>query len=290
MAIVNLGENTLNTKKHSKKVYVLLLITLLVFVLAGCASNRTTMPMIDENSTGFWNHTILYNLQQIIIAISNFFGGHYAIGIVVFTIIIRTLLIPLYQYQQKSTNKMQAVQPKMNELREKYSSQDLETQQKFQAEIKKLQDEAGYNPWLSFLPLIIQLPILTAVYQAIVRSPELTQGSFLWMNLGERDPFFILPLVTAGLTWYNSHLIQIQTGNTGGTVKVMQWVMPVFIFFITFGLASAISLYMVTTNAFSVVQTLVLNNPFKKQREREEEEARKKDLERRLRKARRRNR
>ncbi|MCI5775613.1 MAG: membrane protein insertase YidC [Aerococcus sp.] len=280
----------MNTKKHSKKVYVLLLITLLVFVLAGCASNRTTMPMIDENSTGFWNHTILYNLQQIIIAISNFFGGHYAIGIVVFTIIIRTLLIPLYQYQQKSTNKMQAVQPKMNELREKYSSQDLETQQKFQAEIKKLQDEAGYNPWLSFLPLIIQLPILTAVYQAIVRSPELTQGSFLWMNLGERDPFFILPLVTAGLTWYNSHLIQIQTGNTGGTVKVMQWVMPVFIFFITFGLASAISLYMVTTNAFSVVQTLVLNNPFKKQREREEEEARKKDLERRLRKARRRNR
>lgn len=283
-------KNTLNTKKQSKKVYVLMLIALFVFVLAGCAANRTGMPMINENSTGFWDRTILYNLQRIIIAISNFFGGYYAFGIIIFTIIVRTLLIPLYQFQQNSTAKMQAVQPKMNELREKYSSKDIETQQKFQAEMKQLQEEAGYNPWLSFLPLLIQLPILMAVYQAIVRSPELTQGSFLWMNLGERDPFFILPLVTAGLTWYNSYLMQVQTGNTGGTAKVLQWVMPVFIFFITFGLASAISLYMVTTTAFSVVQTLLLNNPYKKQRERKEAEQKKKDLERRLRKARRRNR
>ncbi|MDO4670158.1 MAG: membrane protein insertase YidC [Aerococcus sp.] len=279
----------MNNNKSTKRWLVLALGLVLVLVLTGCASGAagSAFAPISENSTGFWDRTILYNLSQFIIWLSDVFGGDYAIGIILFTLIVRAVLIPLYQFQQNSTTRMQEMQPEMQALREKYASKDPETQQKLEEETAKLQEKYDYNPWIGCLPLVIQLPILTAVYQAIIRTPELTQGHFLWMNLGDADPYFILPLVAAIFMWYNSYLMQVASGQKGGMNVAMQWVMPIMIFIIVMRLPAAISLYMVATNLFSVFQTLLINNPYRQQRERKEKEAHEKDIQRRLEKARR---
>ncbi|MDO4680989.1 MAG: membrane protein insertase YidC [Aerococcus sp.] len=279
----------MNNHQSRKRWLLLGLGLVLVLVLTGCASNGSgaLFSPINENSTGFWDRIILYNLSQIIIYLSNLFGGNYAVGIILFTIIIRAVLIPLYQFQQNSTTRMQEMQPEMQALREKYASKDPESQQKLEEETAKLQEKYDYNPWIGCLPLIIQLPILTAVYQAIIRTPELRQGHLLWMNLGNADPYFILPLLAAIFMWYNSYLMQVASGQKGGMSVAMQWVMPIMIFIIVMQLPAAISLYMVTTNLFSVVQTLAINNPYRQQQERQEKAAHERELNRRLEKARR---
>lgn len=257
----------------------LLVVSLVVF-LSACSNGRATMEPISAESTGFFDHYIVYPLSQIIIWFSNLLGGHYALGIVIVTIIIRAILIPLYRYQTKSTQKMAEVQPEIQALDEKYSAKDKETQEKKAAEQERIMDEAGVNPLSGCLPLIIQTPILLALYQAISRTEVIAQSSFLWVDLGQHDPYYILPLVAAGLMYISLRLNQASQPNQQAGSNLMSLGMPVMIFLITFNLPSALSLYFVTTNGFSIIQTLLFNNPFKIKREREEAEEAKRQAER----------
>ena len=131
--------------------------------------------------------------------------------------------------------------------------------------------EYGVNPYAGCLPLLVQMPILMAIYQAISRVPELREGSFLWLKiLGEPDPYFILPVLAAILTFASTYLSSMSQVESNASLKVMNYVMPVMIFVMAVNLPSALSLYWVVSNAFQVVQTLLINNPFKIMKEREE--------------------
>ncbi|AMC00046.1 hypothetical protein AWM75_04700 [Aerococcus urinaehominis] len=253
--------------------------------LAACA---TSTEPINAQSTGFWDRYIVYNMSRLIIWLSEAFGGNYGIGIILITLIIRVLLIPLMQYQMKSQEKMQEVQPEIQALQEKYASKDPETQEQLRIEMAKLQEEHDYNPWAGCLPMLIQLPILMALYQSISRTEILRQEHFLWFQLGQPDPYFILPIIAACLTWYSMRLNTVANPAAGkGQMAMMQWTMPAMILFMGLGLPSAISLYWVANTGFTVLQTLLLNNPYKKREARLAEEAKTRDLERRLEKARR---
>nr|WP_199729723.1 membrane protein insertase YidC [Aerococcus agrisoli] len=252
-----------------------------VIFLAACG----TTP-IDANSTGIWDRYIVYNFSRIIIWLSELFGN-YGIGIIVFTLIIRVLLIPLTKYQTQSTEKMQMMQPELKELQEKYASKDPETQQKLQEETAKLNEKYDYSMWAGCLPTLIQLPILMALYQAISRTEILNEGHFLWLQLGNPDPYFIVPVIAAILTWYNTRLTTINTAGNNSSMAMMQWTMPIMILIMGVGLPSAISLYWVASTGFTIVQTLIMSNPYKKREAREEQLRKERELERRLEKAKR---
>ena len=114
-------------------------------------------------------------------------------------------------------------------------------------------------------------------------------GDFLWMHLGEKDPYYIMPILAAIFTFLTSKLSMM--GQPEGTNNMMNnmmlYFMPIMTGFIAFNLPSALSIYWVVTNAFSVGQTLLLQNPFKIRREREEKEAAEKARKKRLEKAKR---
>ncbi|MCZ0717581.1 membrane protein insertase YidC [Aerococcus kribbianus] len=264
---------------------LLTLIMPIILFLAACG--RSVREPITENSTGLWDRGIVYNLSRIIIWFSDLFGGNYGLGIIAVTLIIRILLIPLTMYQMKSTEKMQAVQPEMQALQKKYSSKDPETQRKLQEEMGKLNEKYDYNPFAAFIPLLIQLPILMALYQSISRTEAIATGNFLWAQLGTPDPYLIFPIIAAILTWYNSKLMMIGSPTQNGSTAVMQWVMPLMILFMGISLPAAIALYWVTSTGVTIIQTLVLNNPYKKRQERQAQAAKEKDLARRLEKAKR---
>lgn len=268
--------------KKGKKALVLFGALSLVLVLSACSTDPVT-----SESTGIWDHYIIWNFVRAIKALSNLFGGSYGWGIVIFTIIVRIIILPLMFYQMKSSRKSMEIQPQLKALQEKYPDRDQDSMRAMQEEQKKLYAEAGVNPVAGCLPLLVQMPVLIALYQAIFRSQELKTGSFLWMQLGDKDPYFILPVLAALFTFATSKLSTMSQPDTGqkGMMAAMTYGMPLMIFITALSVPSALSLYWVITNAFSVGQTLLINNPFKINRERAEKEQAKKDRERNLQKA-----
>ena len=107
-----------------------------------------------------------------------------------------------------------------------------------QAEMNALYKREGINPYASLLPILIQLPIMMALYQAISRTEVLKTGHFLWFQLDQPDPYFILPVLAAVTTFVTTWL-SMKMQDTGGAGKVMMYVMPVIILLMSLGLSSA---------------------------------------------------
>ena len=167
-------------------------------VLTACGTSQVT-----ADSTGGWERFV-YFFAEAIRFLS--FGGNIGVGIIVFTIVIRTVLLPLFQYQMNSTRKMQEIQPLLKELQAKYPGKDLDSRTKLSEEMRALYKEKGVKTSSAFLPLLIQMPVLMALFQALSRVEFLKVGRFLWLDLGAIDPTYILPLLAALFTFFSSWL------------------------------------------------------------------------------------
>ena len=234
-------------KKNHKLALTLAVLTLF---LAACS----TTPVTAE-STGIWDRVIIYNLSQFIITLSHIFGNSYGLGIIVFTIITRIVLV------YKTTRQTAILQPEINKLREKYSARDHQTQEILREEISALYEREGVNQYAGCLPVAIQLPVMIALYQAISRTEALKTGSFLWFNLDQPDPFFILPILVVATTYATSWLT-MKMQDSGAAGKIMLFVLPAMIGFTALTFPSELSLYWVVGNIFLVIQTLLMNIPF----------------------------
>lgn len=272
--------------KHLKRNLALLSVVALSFILTACS----TAP-ITSHSTGFWDGVIVYNFSKFIIYLSKICGNNFGWGIIVFTVLIRIIILPLMIYQTKTSMKTAELQPKLKELQQKYSSRDVETQQKLREEQQKLYAEAGVNPMAGCLPLIIQLPVMYALYAAVSRTQVLKEGTFLWLQLNDKDPYYILPILAAIFTFLSTWLsMKAQpAGAQNGMTSAMTFGMPLIILITALNFPAAITLYWVVTNLFQVGQTLVIQNPFKIQKERQAklqaEKAKRKAIEKAKRKA-----
>lgn len=235
-----------------------------------------------------WN-SIVELFSNFILYLSSLFGNNYAMGIIVFTIITRIIMLPLMQYQTKISRKTAELQPEMKRLREKYSARDRETQLELQEAISTLNKENGVNQWAGCLPALAQMPIMIALYQAISTTQELFTGHFLWAELGKADGTFILPALAAFFTWLNSWLtLQGQTKDMQQMKAIQLYFLPGMIFFFCISVNAALALYWLVGNMFTVLQTLLLNNPFKIKEERQNKIKEEKAKQRALKKARKR--
>lgn len=271
-------------KVNSSKWIKIALMVGLVFILVGCGNGQEV-----GQSGGIWRTLVIDNLSRALIWLSEIFGNNYAVGIMIFTLIIRTLLFPLNRMQTESQRKMQEIQPELNAIRDKYPNKDRASQERMQAEQQQLMEEREVNQFAGCLPMLIQLPVMIALYQSITTTQEIQQGDFLWTNLGQVDPYFILPVVAAGLTFANSYFTMKANPVKNTSTTAITYVMPAMILFISVGLPSAVTLYWVISNAITLIQTFVFNNPYKIIEERntkiEAEKARQRELRRALKRA-----
>ena len=249
-------------KKNKLFAGLLLASTLL---LAACGRSDITASSPD------WWEKFVYFFAQSIQFLS--FNGSTGIGIILFTLVIRTVLLPVFHFQMVSTRKTQELQPKIKEIQAKYPGRDLDSRQKLAEETQALFKENGVNQWAPLLPLLIQMPVLIALYQALTRVAFLRTGHFLWLNLAETDPTFILPILAAGFTFLSSWLSNKALAEKNGLTSSMTYIMPVMIFLFSVNVASGVALYWVVSNAYQVGQTMLLQNPFKIIAEREAQEA-----------------
>ena len=272
-----------HTKRTLKRILLFAALALLVVVLTGCGTSPVT-----KNSTGFWDRYVIYYFQQFLLWMVNNFHLSYAWAIIVFTIIIRIVLLPLMHFQAKSTKKQMQLQPGVKALQANYPGKDMDSRQKLNEETQKLYSEAGINPMLGCLPMLVQLPVMLMLYQVIFRTTALRQGTFLWMQLGDPDPWHVLPILAGIFTFLSSWLAMKATPQQGGMGTIMTVFSSVMMLWFAWITASAVSIYWVVSSLFQIGQTLVLQNPWQMQREMEEKEKAKREKEKQLRKAKRR--
>lgn len=239
-----------------KKFGLAAVLLVFIFLVAGCGNIESAIT--EENKTGIWENYFVYPLSWLIKEVAGFFNENYGLSIILVTILIRVVLLPLMIKQTRSSKAMQALQPQMKELKEKYSAKDQKTQQKLQQETMKLFQEHKVNPLAGCLPIFIQMPILFAFYHAIIRTWEIKEHSFLWFSLGAPDPYYILPLV-AGLTTFIQQKMMMIENNP--QMKALLYIMPVMIIGFAAFFPSALALYWVVGNIFMIVQTHFITGP-----------------------------
>ena len=184
----------------------------------------------------------------------------YGIAIIVLTVLIKLILAPLTAKQIKSMQGMQTLSPKIKELQKKYKG----NQKKLQEEMGKLYKEMGVNPLSGCLPILVQMPFLIAIFYALREYPyDEAFKSFLWLpSLGDADPFYILPILSVISTF----AIQKQTTGISGPAegaaakqqKLMQYMMPLFIGWISLSFPSGLVIYWVVSNVFQWVQQILM--------------------------------
>ncbi len=195
------------------------------------------------------------------------FIPNYGVVIIIFSLIIKIALHPLSRTSMKSMKRMQALQPMIEEIREKHK----EDPQKMNKQIMQLYKDYGVNPAGGCLPLLLQLPILYALWAVFSSAIELRQASFIWWinDLSIPDIAFTLPFelpifavkdmsglaLLMGLTMFIQQKMSVKDPRQ----KMMVWLMPVFLTLLFNSFPAGLNLYYFVFNLLSIGQQVWIN-------------------------------
>ena len=185
---------------------------------------------------------------------------NYGVAIIILTIIVRIPFIPLINKGQKSMKKLQDIQPRMAEIKEKYKKDP----QKMQKEIMELYKKHKVNPMGGCLPMLLQIPVFFALYKVLLIAIELRGAPFmLWIkDLSVKDPYYILPIIM-GATMVIQQKMTPSTMDP--TQQKIMMIMPIVftLMFLTF--PSGLVLYWLVNNVLSIAQQWHMNKKLAKQ-------------------------
>jgi YidC/Oxa1 family membrane protein insertase len=187
------------------------------------------------------------------------------LAVIVFTIIVKTIMLPLTIKATRSSRAMQELQPMIKELQKKHKND----RQKVSQETMKLYGQYGVNPMAGCLPILIQMPIFFGLYRAILHLSngdagfaisDYWAGGFLWLDsLADPDPYFILPILAGVFQFVQTRMMRPagQGAISDPQQKMMNQIMnflPITVVIFGWGFASGPVLYWVTQSLYSVVQ------------------------------------
>lgn len=179
----------------------------------------------------------------------------YGLAIILLTILIKTALYPLSKKQMHSMVMMQKIAPEVKAIQEKYKGKDP---QKMQQKIMELYKENNVNPMAGCLPLLVQMPILIALYRALYAFPfkNPDHANFLWVSSLSNTGDIALALLAAITTYLQSKLT---TNTQDQTQKTMLYTMPLFIGWIAYTVPAGLALYWVVFNTVGAIQQWFIN-------------------------------
>jgi YidC/Oxa1 family membrane protein insertase len=180
--------------------------------------------------------------------------GNYGWAIVLLTLVVRIPFIPIVNKGQKSMKRLQELQPRMKEIREKYKKDS----KRMQEEMMGLYKKHKVNPMGGCLPIMLQIPVFFALYKVLLVSIELRGSPFIfWItDLSQKDPFYVLPLVM-GATMFLQQKMTPAAGDP--RQQKMMMFMPVIFTFLFLNFASGLVLYWLINNLLSIAQQAYVN-------------------------------
>ena len=181
--------------------------------------------------------------------------GNYGVAIILLTLGIRIVLFPLMHTSTVSMRKMQKVQPKLKAIQEKYrkNKSDPQVRAKMNQEIMALYKAEGVNPMGGCLPLLVQMPILLAMYTLFAHAIELRHAPFVfWItDLSAKDPYYITPVLMTATMWLQQRLAP-QAGDPQQQ-KIFR-LMPLVFGIMFLGFPSGLVLYWLSNNVITIIQ------------------------------------
>jgi membrane protein insertase, YidC/Oxa1 family, C-terminal domain len=241
--------------RKNRKWLLVLGLVLMVAMLSGCGSQiNNTTSTADLQHGNFWEKNVVYYFSLTLDTFADWFHGSYGLAILLITVIVRTAILPLTLKQYRSSKAMQAIQPQMAEIKKKYK----DNPQKQQEETMKLFSANKVNPMAGCLPLLVQMPVFMALYNSIYRNPEVRTHEFLGLQLGEPGPWYFLPIIAAATTFIQSKMMQKQQTQTMPGMGAMLMIFPVLIFVMALNFPSALPLYWIFSNIYTIVQNYFL--------------------------------
>jgi YidC/Oxa1 family membrane protein insertase len=219
----------------------------------------------------FFDNLLINPLTNLYVLLSHV-TGNAGFGVILLTIIIRIVTLPPTLRQMHTTRMMAALQPRMAEIQRRYKDPRRRSQEQM-----KLYREAGVNPLGCFSGMLIQFPILIALYRtfslAVGEAPESLidlhdrlypwdylrsalplESDFLWLHLGKPDPI-ILPVLVAATTYILQKVTMMPANDERARAQasMMNMMMPLLFGWITISLPSGLGLYYVLSNVIGVV-------------------------------------
>lgn len=202
---------------------------------------------------GLFNPNILGRLSLIVVRILEFVHQYvpsWGLSIIVLTLLFRALIWPLISTQTKSMFGMQRLQPKLQELQRKYK----DDREKLTQETMALYREAGVNPAGGCLPILVQMPLFIILWRVFVNF-EFNEG-FLWLpDLGQSDPFYILPIL------YVAVMVATSYFSARGNPQMLRQslIINVVFVFIIINFPAGVLVYYVVSMLVQVIQYWLLS-------------------------------
>ena len=216
-----------------------------------------------------WLSSISWIIYEIMVFLYSLIPN-YGFVVILFAVLIKVITYPLMAKQLRSTKKMQEIQPELNKIKLKYKHDPTLQQQK----MASLFQESGVNPLAGCLPMLIQFPVLIAVFMVFRNTIEFRgEPFFLWItDLASPDTLFmvgsipinVLPFLMSLSMFYT---MQASTASqpTGGdpaqetTQKMMKYMFPGMMFFLFYSFPSGLNLYYLCFNVLQIVQQKLIN-------------------------------
>ncbi len=199
------------------------------------------------------------------------YGWNYGIIILILTILLKIVLLPIAYKTYMSSAKMRVLKPEVEEISARYPKS--EDAMKKQSATMALYKQAGANPMSGCLPMLLQMPILLALFRFFPSSIELRQQSFLWatdlstydsiLDLGFKIPFYgdhvslftiLMTIATLVYTKINNDMMATGTGQQAKTMKIMMYMMPIMFLGIFNNYAAGLSYYYFLVNCITFLQ------------------------------------
>jgi len=199
---------------------------------------------------------------------------NWGVSIIILTVLMRIVLFPLTKKSSESTLKMQELQPKIQEIQAKYKDNSA----KMNEEMAKFYQSAGYNPMSGCLPLLIQFPLIFAMYNLFNNYFEFRGAMFIpgWIpDLSQGDSLMLLPFTVPFLGWTDLRVLPViyvisqllfgkvtqtpTSSQQNASMKMMMYGMPIFFFFIFYNAPAGLLIYWTFSNILTLGQQLVIN-------------------------------
>ena len=194
----------------------------------------------------------LYNLLKQFLALllttTDKYVGNFGVSIIVVTILIKIALLPLTLKQDKSMKEMKKIQPELEKIKKDYAHD----KQMLNIKTMELYKEHKVNPLGGCLPLLLQLPILFALFGVLRNGIIPKDSSFLWLKLSVPDPFYVLPVLNGAVSFFQQKLMGSADSNP--QMKNMMYIFPIMMIMFSVKMPSGLQLYWLTSSILAVVQ------------------------------------
>ena len=216
---------------------------------------------------GLWTSIFVKPLAFILLKLGKLVGN-YAVSLIIISLLIRLIAFPFTKKTAMQSELMKKAQPELTKIQNKYKDkQDQESLMRQSQEMMMVYKKYNISPMSGCLFSMIQLPLFIAFFEAVQRTPAIFEGKFLGLQLGTTPMVgfttasiigYIVLMLLIGATTYFSFKLNA-TGNTLDPSMAMMPVMMVFmIIFMALFMPSALGIYWITTNLFTIFQNMLV--------------------------------